>query len=219
MYTLVDGYNLLHAVGFAGRLDAPGNLERARIVMLDKLATYLTPEQRKQTIIIFDAGRRSQDRPQQYVRHDIRVEFAYDFDDADSMIELLIKKHSVPQKLLVVSSDHRIQNAARRRQAQFVDSDVWIDKLESPPDTSSRGSREPAKPKLREDTEYWMQLFDSQEIQEMVELDGIGSESEPDQPGSESSSSGSSSSETADEKDVGSDYNPFPDGYGEDLID
>ena len=43
------------------------------------------------------------------------------------MIEILIRKNPAPQKLTVVSSDHRIQLAAKRRGATHVDSDAWFD--------------------------------------------------------------------------------------------
>ena len=61
--------------------------------------------------------------------HDIRVLYAVDHEDADTLIEELIAKHSTPKKLVVVSSDHRLQTAATRRKATAVDSDVWYDRL------------------------------------------------------------------------------------------
>ena len=36
----------------------------------------------------------------------------------------------------MVSSDHRIQNAATRRKAKAIDSDVWLDQIESQPRSS-----------------------------------------------------------------------------------
>lgn len=209
MYILVDGYNLLHAIGFHEPLSIPGNLERARRNTLDKLATYLTPEQCQKTIVIFDSGFRSRERPKQYEYRGIRVEFSFGFDDADSMIEGLIRKHQVPQKLLVVSSDHRIQNAARRRQSRFVDSDVWMDQLEHPARNRERDNPDPSKPTLSGDAEYWMNWFDAGEDEPWAETQTP--------PPTESVED---TAEEPDEKNsLGGDFDPFPEGYGEDLLD
>jgi hypothetical protein len=41
------------------------------------------------------------------------------------LIEELLEQYPAPRELLVVSSDHRVQRAARRRGADFIDSDQW----------------------------------------------------------------------------------------------
>ena len=46
------------------------------------------------------------------------------------MIEEIVRTHSSPKQLIVVSSDHRLHKAALRRNAQPIDSDVWYDNLE-----------------------------------------------------------------------------------------
>ena len=60
MRIIIDGYNLMHAVGFAGNLSVPGNLERARHSMLEKLVDYLTDTERKMTLVVFDMGKSQQ---------------------------------------------------------------------------------------------------------------------------------------------------------------
>jgi hypothetical protein len=44
----------------------------------------------------------------------------------DANRPLLIRKHSSPRALTVVSSDHRLHRAARRRRATPIDSDRWV---------------------------------------------------------------------------------------------
>ena len=196
----------MHAVGYTGDLAVPGNLERARRSMLEKLTRYLTESERQTTLVVFDLGRRSTKKPQQYNFDGIEVVFSAGFDDADSMIESLIRKHEIPERLLIVSSDHRIQNAARRRQAMFIDSERWIDRLEHP-----RSPQQPipgfsTKPTPAGDTEYWLDHFNIDDVDETVEK---STDNEPSQP-----------TETQDpEKGDGESFNPFPDGYGEELLD
>ena len=60
MQILIDGYNLMHAIGFRGNLAAPGRLEQVRLEMLDKLASYLAPPLRKKTVVVFDQGHRNE---------------------------------------------------------------------------------------------------------------------------------------------------------------
>jgi hypothetical protein len=61
----------------------------------------------------------------------MHVEFAPPGKEADDVIEDLIAGHSAPKRLLVVSSDHRLHKAARRRKAKVRDSDKFLDACES----------------------------------------------------------------------------------------
>ncbi len=45
------------------------------------------------------------------------------------MIEELLEQWTAPRSLVVVSSDHRVQRAARQRGAAFVDSEQWYSDL------------------------------------------------------------------------------------------
>ena len=55
--------------------------------------------------------------------------FAQHHDEADTLIEEMIQRHSAPKQLTVVSSDLRLQTAANRRKAVAVDSENWLDGL------------------------------------------------------------------------------------------
>lgn len=196
----------MHAVGFTGDLAVPGNLERARRSMLEKLSRYLTESERQSTLVVFDLGRRSSKKPQQYNFDGIEVVFSTGFDDADSMIESLIQKHQIPRRLLIVSSDHRIQNAARRRDAKFIDSERWIDRLEHPRNPQQPVPGVSNKPIPGGDTEYWLEHFDIEDFDEAADR---STHDEP-KPSTESRKP---------DKGDGEPFNPFPDGYGEELLD
>lgn len=210
MKILIDGYNLLHAIGFRGDLAAPGNLEQARLSMLEKLSRYLAPPECQNLLVVFDAGRRSRSKPQQYVYRNIQVEFAYDYEDADTMIESLIRKHSLPKSLLVVSSDHRIQNAAKRKKARFVDSDRWIDQLEHPKQPRYKRPNLSSKSTFDVDTDYWLRQFATDEIDDIIEQ-SHGSLPIDNREGKEPRED--------DEKTIDTTFNPFPEGYGDELLD
>jgi len=127
---MIDGYNLLHAAGLAKSRYAPGELERRRARLLAKLRDLVDPAMLARTTVVFDA--RIDPPP---VRPDppagpITVLFAPRDREADDLIEELLAKHSAPHQVLVVSSDHRLHKAARRRNATPIDSDAFLDQLE-----------------------------------------------------------------------------------------
>ena len=77
----------------------------------------------------------------------ITVCFAEQYAEADDLIEELIRLDSMLRRLVVVSSDHRLQRAARRRRAKAIDSDVWYAELIRPADAKSLPRRRrPGRP-------------------------------------------------------------------------
>ena len=177
-FLLIDGYNLMHAAGMARRNYGPGGLAKSRNWLLNYVVRRLTSDERKRTTIVFDAA----DAPPGVSRHSvlegIEIMFASAGGDADTQIEELISEHSAPRLLRVVSSDHRLQKAARRRRANFVDSEVFVAELErrgpisqSSPDSNQRGKT--SHPKFtgqtsEKETEAWLEVFG--DIPEAAEL-------------------------------------------------
>lgn len=124
---LIDGYNLLNACGVEAAPGSPRTpeLDRARQGLLDFLAEALTAEEVLRTMVVFDAhGPRWKGAVEERYRGLI-VRFAVQYPDADTLLEQLIAQHTSPKQLTVVSSDHRVQRAARRRRAKFIDSEIW----------------------------------------------------------------------------------------------
>ena len=126
MSLLIDGYNLLHASGILGGGVGPGGLERSRAALLNFLAESLDPADVRHTVVVFDAGANSRGLPRSYEHRGLTVTFSSGHADADELIEQLIRRDSTPRRLTVVSSDHRLQRAAKRRKAHAIDSDKWF---------------------------------------------------------------------------------------------
>jgi predicted RNA-binding protein with PIN domain len=164
--TLIDGYNLIHALGIGGRIQGPAGLQRARAALLQALAELLPGEEAALTVVVFDAGRPPPGLPRSVVEHGISVRFAAGHEDADALLEELIARHSAPRKLTVVSSDHRLQRAARRRKARAIGSEAWYDEQERK--RHERGRTATTLPAQQdeppaEDTEYWLRQFERRE--------------------------------------------------------
>src|SRR5215210_4144118 len=115
MAILIDGYNLLHVTGIFTDAVGPGSLEKLHHAFLDFLIATLDPSDVPQTMVVFDAkGRRAGTR-RTLNYGDMTVHYAARHEDADTLLAELIDAHANPRRLTVVSSDHQVQRAARRR--------------------------------------------------------------------------------------------------------
>jgi predicted RNA-binding protein with PIN domain len=125
MALLIDGYNLLFAAGILGPIRGKGGGESSREALLDFLVDHLPEKEVKQTMIVFDAAEAPPGLPRQFSHRGLAVRFAPRNMSADALLEDLIERSTDPRRLTVVSSDHRVQRAARRRGAKYIDSDHW----------------------------------------------------------------------------------------------
>ena len=127
---VIDGYNLIFQCGLQGKRRDSIALEKARQRAIQTISKWLGDE-RQRAAIVFDASRLPIKEDHNVSQIDgLTIIYAVDYDDADSMIEEIIRTHSSPKQLLVVSSDHRLHKAAMRRSAKPIDSDIWYDGLE-----------------------------------------------------------------------------------------
>jgi len=214
MSLLIDGYNLLNAVGIIPKAIGPGGLERSRLALLNFLAESLEPAEISHTTVVFDARNAPPGLPRVVDHRGLTVRFASAYEDADSLIEELIGADSAPRRLTVVSSDHRLQRAARRRRAHAVDSDVWYaettkrrrQRRESAADVPAR----PVVPLLEEDVDYWIRQFGgTSALTRFIEEEMA--EEPPAEP--------APAEDTLGEKPSPDEFaNPFPPGYAEDLL-
>jgi hypothetical protein len=201
MALLIDGYNLLHASGILPRGIGPGTLERARAALLNFLAESLEPDELRLATAVFDAREAPRGLPRIVDHRGLRVHFAPNPGDADELIEQLILADHSPRRLIVVSSDHRLQRAAKRRRATPIDSDIWYTEI-----LRRRIARQklpvgdvpkPPGPLSESEVSYWLGKF------------GVAADELPNSAKPDSRPAGRPSSIP----------NPFPPGYGEDLLD
>ncbi|MEM6470889.1 MAG: NYN domain-containing protein [Planctomycetota bacterium] len=174
MLLLIDGYNIAQPVAPSRR--PPANwLQLARENLLQTLAKYIDQSVRSRTCIVFDAADPPKGRPSQFQFAEMEVRFAVDYVTADDLLEEIIRSHHTPKQLMVVSSDHRVQVAAKRRGATFIDSEPWMDRLTdgrtilasdltTKPDgkTGQGGAGEgSAKPRIEDpdEVQQWMKEF------------------------------------------------------------
>ena len=193
MSLVIDGYNLLHASGILGRGIGPGGLERSRNALINFLVESLDEPELAQTTVVFDAREAPPGLSRVIKRGGLTIRFAEPGSDADDVIERLILANSTPRRLTVVSSDHRLHRAARRRRAKPIDSDQWYAQtLRKRMDRLNRktpGGLKPDEPSSEGEVMFWLRHF------------GLEEPPAPSPPSGEQAP----------------DNNPFPPGYGEDI--
>lgn len=199
---LIDGYNLLHATDLFGGGAEASALEGSRTALLEFLADRLSEREQQDTRIVFDAAGAPAGLPKAWRHAEISVLFARDYPDADAMLEHLIEQEPAPKQLLVVSSDHRVQRAARRAGAGWIDSSTWYVELRRRSAPADLPDAKQISPRDVGDTAYWVARF-SEPPGEVPPADPT--------PASESRAPGQT--ENTDPPLP----SPFPPGYAEDL--
>lgn len=126
MRYLIDGYNLLYALGLARKNGGRAAWDRARGTMLDWLADRHGSTASDVTVI-FDAQNslggvvEESHRGLRVLRDRGRT--------ADDMIEDLLREEKSPGTLTLVSNDGRVREAAKRRGAHVRRCDEYLDEL------------------------------------------------------------------------------------------
>jgi uncharacterized protein len=164
---LIDGYNLLYQTDLLGRGRGEGWLQRGRERLLATLAARLDADVAARTCVVFDSRRAPPDLPARFRQCGIEVRYAIDHDEADDLLEEMIRAHPTPRRLAVVSSDHRIRRAARRRGSVDFEAQAWYQRMiegDAPLAIRSQTpTADPAaeKPRLRDEEELrrWLAEF------------------------------------------------------------
>jgi predicted RNA-binding protein with PIN domain len=170
MLWLIDGYNLMHAVGAISReVCTREAFRRRRRTFLNRLADALGAERASETTVVFDASVPPGDFPLEATYKGMTIVFAVADESADARIEKMIATHSAPKSLSVISSDRRIRQAARRRKARTLAAGDFLDELDrfqsQRSATRRMHSAENARPSddktppAAGDAQYWMEAF------------------------------------------------------------
>lgn len=157
MRVVIDGYNMLYAIGrLTPRLPRTA-LEGARRWLLEQLRARNAPG--ADVTVVFDGGTGPPGRGGRDDELGFRVLFSHR-ESADDVIEGLIDADLSPRSLTVVSNDHRLQQAARRRGCDVLGClDYYEQDRRTPPPKPA--AEPPAKPESSspEDVERYLRAF------------------------------------------------------------
>ena len=223
MRLLIDGYNLLNATGIAARGYHIGSLERSRLGLLQFLIESLDPLELSKTIVVFDASHSPPGLPRVMDYHGLTVRFAVKYESADALLEELIQADSTPRRLTVVSSDHRIQRAARQRKARAVNSEVWYSEIVRRSAERARPRPPPVRPQtplVGNEVARWLERFGGEAaVERLIEEECSPRVSPPRNAAWQIDPHAKPTPRIDAEKNCGDLLNPFPPGYGEDLLE
>lgn len=142
MRYLIDGYNLMHAMGLVRKGGGETAWLSARRKLLDWLADQLSNRQ-DSFQVVFDA-QHSRGALETNQHRGVKTLLARG-QTADDVIEELVAEEHLPNQLTVVSNDHRLRDAAYRSQCFWITCEAFSDILLKPQITAKRIAVE-AKP-------------------------------------------------------------------------
>jgi len=140
---LIDGYNLAHALGVLVGKVSPAELERSRLELLKSLAAAHGSAAGDVTVVFDARTARGLSPRQQVARIDVRFAIG---EEADDLIERLVKSDAAPKHLAVVSDDRRVREAARRRGCEVLGCQAYMDRLDDLSRTPAPRPQQPEKP-------------------------------------------------------------------------
>lgn len=218
---IIDGYNLLLQSRFGRYLSIGGQLKSARMALVRFLSLRMDQLERQSVVIVFDAKEIDSDHPESIKYEGLKVEFAVNYAEADDRIEELIQQHPHPTELVVVSGDRRLHRAAQKKNSKYIDPLEWLDQFTNRPSSApsqSNSSPQSAIELLPADApiefeqddidfEQWAAFYelDDQEIDDLMNdvLNEVDTKQKDGEP-------------ATNEPEI---ENPFPPGYGEDLLE
>ncbi|WP_020468625.1 NYN domain-containing protein [Zavarzinella formosa] len=112
MRYLIDGYNLMHAIGLVRKNGGETGWLTSRRKLLDWLADQLAHRPSDSFLVVFDA-QRSVGTLESNLHNGVKVLIARG-QTADDVIEELLAEEINPKQLTVVSNDHRLRDSAWR---------------------------------------------------------------------------------------------------------
>jgi hypothetical protein len=152
MRFVIDGYNLLFAIGRLGPRSGKAALEGARSWLTQQLRKGHPPG--SDVTVVFDGAGRDEDHG------GVRVEFSRG-ESADDVIEARIRGESAPRLLTVVSNDRRLRQTGRRRGCLVLDCLDYFEQLGAAPPEAGATPLAEAKPETAsaEEAERWLREF------------------------------------------------------------
>ena len=154
---LIDGYNLLRSVQ---KYETSADMTDAQLCR--HIADFLRTV-KDRGMIVFDGIGPPDKRELRGVRG-LEIRFSGEKSDADTYIEWKIKENTAPRRLIVVSSDRRLRDAAGRRKAKSIPVDVFWPAMCRALENVSRTVSEPREKQkgiAAEQVDSWMDYFNA----------------------------------------------------------
>jgi len=153
---IIDGYNLLHSIQKISE-----DSEQINDVGLCRIINEYLKLAGEKGEIVFDGTGPRDKSPFENISN-LEVFFAGPGADADTVIEYKIKASTAPRRLMIVSSDRRIQSAARARRATAIKALIFWNDLCKRLSHRKKKAKEPTEKReglTDGETEQWLKFF------------------------------------------------------------
>jgi predicted RNA-binding protein with PIN domain len=156
MPVIIDGHNLLHSI----QKEDPDSGPISDVQLCHIIGRYLKLIGEKGEVVFDGTGPRDKGGFDNI--SNLEVFFAGLRSDADTVIEDKIKASTAPKRLTIVSSDRRLRDAARKRKATAVKSQVFWDNVHKQLSRKNKVKEPPAKREgiSESETDQWLKFFD-----------------------------------------------------------
>ncbi len=155
MPVIIDGHNLLHSI----QKTSEGSESITDVQLCHIIGRYLKLTGEKGEIVFDGTG--PADKSQFDNLSNLEVSFTGFATDADTVIEDKIRANTAPKRLTIVSSDRRLQDAARARKATAIKSQIFWNNLQKRLSRNKTIKEPAAKRRGLSDgeTEQWLKFF------------------------------------------------------------
>ncbi len=160
---VIDGYNVLFQSQLVGKGRGPQWLSAARSRLVRMLEGQIAAEDILLSQLVFDAPQFGTAPGPQVLPSGLLVVYATNHEEADDLIEEVIRQHPTPKQLRVVSSDLRIQRCARARRAQTIGAQEFLSQLVRKQPTrgvESDSSADAEQPLSESEVAFWLKEFE-----------------------------------------------------------
>jgi len=153
---IIDGHNLLWSIRKINESsESTSDVQLCRVI-----GRYLKLIDEKGEVVFDGTGPRDKGGFDNI--SNLEVFFAGLRSDADTVIEDKIKANTAPKRLTIVSSDRRLRDAARKRKATVVKSQVFWNNVQKQLSRKNKVKEPLAKREglSESETEQWLKIFD-----------------------------------------------------------
>jgi len=169
MPLIVDGYNVLFAIGRYGRGKAIGEvLDEARQRLLAELVRHCQHTGEAATVV-FDSRKATGGASRQDTLPGVRILYSHPPRTADDDILRLVEQSTAPRQLRVVTSDRELRGACARHGAEVVGARTFYRQLAALARDADADRREhllKRQPPDDDELRYWLDVFGDDEPQD-----------------------------------------------------
>ncbi len=155
---IIDGYNLIEAAPELFKKMPTLESRREHLIKI----IHSTPHLRNVKIVVVFDGNSPKGIPKKYQQHNIQIIFSGDQQEADQIIQDMVRREASGKSLHIISSDREIQNTASDHHAQISSSQEFWKRLrrnQSIKRSSNKSDTANKEELSQREVQEWLNIF------------------------------------------------------------